>query len=70
MSEHILKKLQELADKDHDGHFTVMRFTTNWRVGFGTPDCREDIDTFCSGRSFEEAALEAIYQEGQRVGRI
>lgn len=28
---------EELA-KRHDGHFTLMRFTTGWKAVFGTPD--------------------------------
>jgi hypothetical protein len=33
----LLKKIEEVADRDHDGHFTIMKFTTNWRACFGTP---------------------------------
>lgn len=33
----LLKKIEEVADKYHDGHFTIMKFTTNWRACFGTP---------------------------------
>ena len=25
------------ADEKHDGHFSLMKFTTNWRAGFLTP---------------------------------
>ena len=28
--------LKAYADKYYDGHFTVMKFTTNYRVAFGT----------------------------------
>lgn len=26
-----------LQESHHDGHFTTLKFTTNWRVAFGTP---------------------------------
>ena len=38
-----------------DGHFTVMKFTTNWRVGIGTANNREQIRLLSEGRSFIEA---------------
>jgi hypothetical protein len=43
-----------------DGHFTVMKFTTNWRVMFGTPGDRFDIEDAYVGRTFTEAASRAI----------
>jgi hypothetical protein len=27
----------ELAEKNHDGHVCFMKFTTGWKVVFGTP---------------------------------
>lgn len=33
----MLKRIEKIADEHHDGHFTIMKFTTNWRVSFGTP---------------------------------
>jgi hypothetical protein len=55
-----LELLEEEAKKRAGGHFTVMRFTTNWRVGFGTPSDREDIDQMHVGPTFEEAAWAAL----------
>ena len=43
----LLKVLIDRARHCHDRHFTVMKFTGNWRVCFGTPnevmtwDCRD-----------------------------
>jgi hypothetical protein len=30
--------VDQVAKAKHDGHFTVMRFTTEWKAVFGTPD--------------------------------
>jgi hypothetical protein len=35
--EALMTCLESCARLHYDGHFTVMRFTTNWRVCFGTP---------------------------------
>jgi hypothetical protein len=56
----LLKAIVEMADKQFDGHLTVMKFTTNWRVGFQTPAGREDIDKMPSGDTFAEAARNAL----------
>jgi hypothetical protein len=29
----ILAELERVAREEFDGHLTIMRFTTNWRVG-------------------------------------
>jgi hypothetical protein len=55
-----LTTLQAVALADYDGHLTIMRFTTNWRVGFFTPNDREDIQQLAVGRSFAEAAAKAL----------
>lgn len=53
----LLTELATVADQ-HGGHFTVMKFTTNWRVGFGTPVSRCDIDQMWEGETFAKAANE------------
>jgi hypothetical protein len=30
--------LEEMAKSQADGHITIMRFTTGWKVVFSTPD--------------------------------
>ena len=49
-----------IADNNFGGHFTVMKFTTNWRVGFGTPASRCDIDQMWEGKTFASAAQAAL----------
>lgn len=65
----LMEALVSHADKHHDGHFTVMKFTTNWRVGFGTPGAREDIQTMCSGATFAAAAWRALAVESAIIVR-
>lgn len=31
-----LQKLIDIANKEYDGHFTLMKFTGDWRCCFGT----------------------------------
>lgn len=62
-AEKVMRDLIDRAIRFHDGHFTIMRFTTNWRVGFGTPDSREDIDDMAKGNIFAEAAFAALEKD-------
>jgi hypothetical protein len=62
-----LAQLKAIADRHFDGHVTIMKFTTNWRVGFGTPTWRCDIDRMWEGKTFNEAATAAIagHEQGE-----
>jgi hypothetical protein len=62
-TDELMQKLETVANQKFDGHFTVMKFTTNWRVCFGTPDCREDIDIMAEGKTFASAARLALEEE-------
>ena len=53
-------RLVEMANKVSDGHLTVMKFKTNWRVGFFTANKREDIDLMAAGKTFADAARMAL----------
>lgn len=33
-----LQELIDIANKEYDGHFTLMKFTCDWRCCFGTLD--------------------------------
>lgn len=64
----LLKIAERVARMVSDGHLTIMRFTTNWRVGFGTPDGRDSIYFNMSvGRTFEEALRKAVAALGRRA---
>jgi len=52
----IWQELVTLAGDHFDGHLTVMKFTTNWRVGFVTPVDRDAIGELPVGTTFAEAA--------------
>lgn len=50
-----MNELIEKANEQYDGHFTLMKFTTNWRCCFGTVQEREDIELMASGKTMDEA---------------
>lgn len=54
----LFSSAEQIARQKYDGHLTVMRFTTNWRVTFGTPYDRDDI-TKAHERATLADALEA-----------
>lgn len=56
----MIKLLEQIAKIKSDGHFTIMRFTGNWRVAFYTSEDREMIDEMFDGSTLEEAAGKAI----------
>lgn len=57
-----------IANACFDGHFTLMKFTTNWRCCFGTPNLREDIDRMAEGKTAQEAVLKALTTAPWRSG--
>jgi hypothetical protein len=54
--------LMKVAEAVSAGHLTVMKFTSNWRVSFETPQSWGDIQQMPQGRTFEEAAYQALRQ--------
>ncbi len=59
----------EIARTHFDGHLTLLKFTTGWRVSFGTPDFSGNLDesracisSLPSGTTLENAVLAAIRQ--------
>ncbi|QUM78828.1 helix-turn-helix transcriptional regulator (plasmid) [Moritella sp. 24] len=51
----LLDKLTNLANILTDGHYTICKFTTNYRVGLGTPADRDFIDKMAEGKTLNEA---------------
>ena len=51
----LIEKLTQLANLLSDGHYTVCKFTTNYRVGLGTPSEREQFDKMAEGKTLNEA---------------
>jgi hypothetical protein len=53
-------ELVEIADRRFDGHMTIIKFTTNWRVSFGPPpNDRSAIKFMAEGKTFHDAATAA-----------
>jgi hypothetical protein len=60
----LLMRLEEVAKAKFQGHLTILRFTTNWRIGFYQPADRDQIQKMSVGSTFREAALAALAAEG------
>jgi len=62
----LMKRLQDEANRKFDGHLTILKFTTNWRVSFATPDdagefgVRNFIEEMPVGATLAEAAQKAL----------
>lgn len=63
------EKLVKHANAEKDGHLTVMKFTTNWRIGWYQPSERESIQDLSVGETFAEAARAALRAEGLQIQR-
>ena len=64
MTEELLKRLVDIANERFDGHVTIMKFSTIWRGGFGTPSCvysykADDVEMMV-GKTLEEAETKAL----------
>lgn len=62
----IIARLIAKAKEVADGHFTICRFTRNWRVGFITPHDRCDICDLHAGKTLAEAAEKALADGAKR----
>ena len=66
----LLRDLVDLANREFDGHLTILKFTCGWRIQLGTPDefnqfgvgttAYRAIKTMPSGATFCDAALAAV----------
>ncbi len=52
----LFDRLVQVAEGIANGHLTIMRFTTNWRIAFDTPSSRHDISKMWEGPTFADAA--------------
>ena len=43
----------------------MLKFTTDWRIGFETPTGRDGIAAVASGKTFHDAALKALAAAGE-----
>lgn len=60
MSE-VLQKVICIANEKYDGHFTLLKFTTNWKFCFGTLD---DITPYSTPFMASGETMEAALEEG------
>jgi len=59
----LLQEAERLAQQHQDGHLTIMRFTTGWKVMLGTPVLdlyhgRPEVDRLEQYETLEEALAE------------
>lgn len=64
----LIKFANFIANKNHDGHLTIMKFTTGWKTMFGTPNLdsgrgREEVRSIPMSKNISESLLKAIEQE-------
>ena len=70
-----LDMFKAIADKRFDGHYTVMKFTTNYRVAFGTivahdyDELRKAISEMAEGKTLDEACKKCV-EEGTSLYNI
>ena len=70
-----LDLFKEIANEQFDGHYTIMKFTTNYRVAFGTlhandyDELREVIRGMAEGKTLEEACNKCV-EEGTSLYNI
>lgn len=57
----MLDKLITIANRDYDGHFTLLKFTTNWRCCFGTvQDVWMDAEKMAVGKTMRDAIQKCL----------
>ena len=67
----LMAELECIAVEQYDGHFSVLRFTSNWRVCFYTPNTSMQdgsVSGMAVGKTFAEAAKAAIEYEAEDPG--
>lgn len=63
----MLEKLIELATAEYDGHFSLLKFSSNWSCCFGTiTDGYEDIEQMSVRKTMDEA-IDRCIQTGCNV---
>jgi hypothetical protein len=65
----LLELCFEVSSKKYDGHFTLMRFSGNWRACFGPqPSSRSDIDNMMPGETLRDCLLSVLKCETTILG--
>jgi hypothetical protein len=70
VAESLLEIAERIARTRYDGHLTVMRFTTHWKIMFGTPnldiDGRVEVRRLKGFPTLEQALKQLILEELSR----
>jgi hypothetical protein len=61
--EQLLIQLQEQADKYHNGHFTIFKFTTHYKISFDTVTERDDIYSLDFFPTLKEAIINCLLND-------
>jgi hypothetical protein len=61
----LLDVIIDFANQEHDGHFTILSFTTGFKICFGTPCLdnsigREQVEYLDSFKTIKEAMIHVI----------
>jgi len=59
-----IKKIEAIAKVIADGHFTIMKFSSNYRAGYGTKNERHEINRMRSYNTLEEC-IDGLLKEGK-----
>ena len=60
----LLAQLEDHANLKYDGHYTVLKFTTGFKVSFGTITDREEIDSLVNYETLKKAIVNLLINEG------
>jgi hypothetical protein len=68
ITEQIMQEVQQIADLHYGGHYTIFRFTSNWKAVWGTPiDVRTNCHHAAAYNTFEDALIGLIYQHDRAL---
>lgn len=63
-------ELNKVANEEYDGHFSLLKFTTNWRCALGTGDLsRVGIQRMAVGKTMCEAIWNCLDKRVQTFGK-
>ena len=73
-TEELIEIFETLVYERNDGHLTIMRFTTGWKVMPGTPNLdtgagREEIWKLKSYKTFRDALIATIKSYTKSLGQ-
>lgn len=68
----LLRAVEALAELHHDGHYTILRFTTHYKALWGTPDLdsgagRDEIRRHAGQPALEHALVALLSSAGVAV---